>query len=349
MYITPRPLASDDPLFAARLAAATALAFGLALWLRPSMPMIAPALTAGLIAGMRGRFDAGKAIGGPITMALAMAVMAWLVQLLRPFPAVLVVVIGLIYTLSYTAILRTGNPLGMLVLVAASLMSIMGMNSVPGMLFLRDVFAEGAAVALCLIPLLYWLLPPATRQAAVQVYPPGRGGRFLLRGAIRGGVLLLLTGWLYTVVPESNMMLSMAAVFVMVFPSRAQRWAEARERIRATVLGGGMALLLLATLSLSAHAVNLVLLVALGGLLLGHRMVFGRQAPMVYQYALSAMVAIVGAALTAKAPLDTTVLRIVLTLGGAVSASLLTGLLESVVLRDARQPATLTPPVAQQA
>lgn len=334
----PRPRTEDDPLFAVRLAAATALAYGIALWLRPAMPMIAPALTAGIVAGMRGRFDPVKAIGGPVTMALAMAVMAFLVELLRPYPPAMVLLIGVIYTLAYTLILRTGNPLGMLILVASSLMSIMGMNSVSGMQFLRDVFIEGATVALCVIPLLYALLPAATREAAVEVYPPGTGARFGLRAAIRGCVLLLLTYWLYTVVPESNMMMAVAAIFVMAFPTRERRWAEARERILATVLGGSLALAILVAVSFSAHLGNL-LLIFLAALFLGSRMVSGRHPPMVYQFALSAMVAIVGAALTAKAPVDTALLRIGLTMGGAVLASLLTGLLEALFVNARALPA----------
>ena len=332
MYVAPRPRAEDDPLFAVRLAAATALAYAVALWLRPAMPMIAPALTAGIIAAMRGRFDPIKAFGGPITMAVMMWMMALLVNLLRPYPAALILVMGVIYTLSYTLILRTGNPLGMLVLVASALMSIMGLNSVPGMDFLRDVFIEGSAVALCLIPLLYALLPPATREPAVEVYPVGTGSHYFLRGTIRGVVLLLLTYWLYTVVDQSNMMLAVAAIFVMVFPTRERLWEEARQRIHATVLGGALALTILAAATLSAHLLNLLLLVFLGALLCGHRMMIGRQPPMVYQYALSSMVAIVGAALSAKAPLETTLLRIVLTMGGAVSAALLTNLLEALLV-----------------
>ena len=343
MYVAPRPRHEDDPLFAVRLAAATALAYGLALWLRPAMPMIAPALTAGIVAGMRGRFDVVKAVGGPVTMALAMVVMAFLVELLRPYPPALVLVVGVIYTLAYALILRTGNPLGMLILVASSLMSIMGMNSVPGMQFLRGVFIEGAAVALAVIPLVYALLPPATREAAVEVYPPGTGASFGQRAAIRGGVLLLLTYWLYTVVPESNMMMAVAAIFVMAFPTRERRWAEVRERSLATWLGGSLALAILAAASLSAHLVNLLLLIFLGALFLGSRMVSGRHPPMVYQFALSSMVAIVGATLTAKAPLDTSLLRIALTMGGAVTASLLTGLLEALFVDAEALPAAQRP------
>ncbi len=342
MFVAPRPSAVDDPRFAVRLALATTIAYALGLWLRPTMPMIAPALTAGIVAGMRGRFDPLKAIGGPITMALMMSAMALLVSMLRDYPPVMIILIGAIYTASYTLILRTGNPMGMLILVASALMSIMGMNSVPGMSYLRDVFIEGSAVALGVIPLVYALLPPATREKAVEVYPVGSGGHFWLRGAIRGAVLLLLTGWLYTVVNESNMMLAVAAIFVMVFPTRERLWSEARQRIHATLLGGVVALVILAAATFNAHLPNLLALIFLASLLLGHRMVVGREPPMVYQYALSAIVAIVGAALSAKAPIDTVLLRIALTMGGAITAAGLTGLLESLFIKPEAPPRSVS-------
>jgi predicted TIM-barrel enzyme len=64
---------------------------------------------------------------------------------------------------------------------------------------------------------------------------------------------------------------------------------------------------------------------------------------MVYQYALSAMVAVVGAALSAKAPVDTVLLRIGLTMGGAIIAALLTSLLEAVLVK----PESASPSLAQ--
>ena len=199
-------------------------------------------------------------------------------------------------------------------------------------------------MALGVIPLVYAVIRPATREKAVEVYPVGTGGQFWLRGAIRGAVLLLLTGWLYTIVNESNMMLAVAAIFVMVFPTRERLWSEARQRIHATVLGGAVALAILAAATLSAHLPNLLLIIFLGALLLAHRMVVGKQPPMVYQYALSAMVAVVGAALSAKAPVDTVLLRIALTMGGAIIAALLTGLLESILVeaKTSLQPAVGT-------
>ena len=60
----------------------------------------------------------------------------------------------------------------------------------------------------------------------------------------------------------------------------------------------------------------------LGGPFFASKMMGGRHPPMVYQFAFSVMVAIVGGALTTQQPVDATVLRIALMLVGAVSGLL---------------------------
>jgi len=82
----------------------------------------------------------------------------------------------------------------------------------------------------------------------------------------------------------------------------------------------------------AAHLSILLSLVFLGCLFLASRMMAGRHPPMVYQFALSAMIALIVGALTTQAPLDATVLRVSLTLIGAVSAAFLTSLLEALLV-----------------
>ncbi|MFA5496058.1 MAG: FUSC family protein [Porticoccaceae bacterium] len=332
MYVAPRPREEDDPLFAVRLASGAVIGLLVAILVQSPMPMIMPALTVGLMAGMRKAFDAKKAIGGPIAMMAMIVLFSLIVSLTRPMPAVLITIIGVFCVAAYYLILRTGNPIGMLVLIVTVLMSVMGMNSIQAMEMMRDAFVEGSCAALVTIPLLYALLPPATGERFVEVYEPAAGGYHGRRALIRGGVLLLLTLWLYTVVDASSLMLSIAAVFVMVFPTREQLFAEARERTFATLLGGGLALLIIGVFSVAAHLSILLSLVFLGCLFLASRMMAGRHPPMVYQFALSAMIALIVGALTTQAPLDATVLRVSLTLIGAVSAAFLTSLLEALLV-----------------
>ena len=82
MYVAPRPLLADDPLFAIRLAFAAALGFVLAPLLQSSIPALMAALPVGLMAGNRKAFDPRKVFGAPI----AFLVMVWLMSSkVRPF------------------------------------------------------------------------------------------------------------------------------------------------------------------------------------------------------------------------------------------------------------------------
>lgn len=57
MYVAPRPLASDDPFFAVRLAVGSTAALAIAYFIQSQMPMLVPALTVGLMGGMRKTYD----------------------------------------------------------------------------------------------------------------------------------------------------------------------------------------------------------------------------------------------------------------------------------------------------
>ena len=313
MYVTPRPQAEDDPLFAVRLASAAALGFLIAVVLQSPMPMLTPALTVGMMAGMRKRFDAKKAFGGPVVMIAMIIIFSGMVSLTRPMPALLISVMGILYVLAHYLILKTGNPIGMLILIVTVLMSVMGMNSLIAMELMRDAFIEGSLVALLTTPLLYLLLPPVSTEEMIEVHPPAPGEHIILQALIRGAVLLLQTFWLYTVVDETSVMLAMAAVFV-------------------TVLGGGMALLIVTLFALMAHFVILLLLVFLGGLFFASRMMNGRHPSMVYQFAFSVMIALTIGGLSSQSPFESAIVRIVLTLAGAITAAFLTSLLESLFI-----------------
>ena len=81
--------------------------------------------------------------------------------------------------------------------------------------------------------------------------------------------------------------------------------------------------------------IPLLLLVMLAGLYFGSRMMHGRQPPMVYQFAFSAAVVLVSSSLTTSEPGYAVLTRVVLTLGGAVAAALLTALLEKLLIPGA--------------
>jgi len=334
MYVAPRPREEDDPLFAVRLASGAVTGFMLAVLLQSSMPMLPPALIVGLMAGMRKAFDPKKAVGGPAAMIVMVLAISTLIDLVRPMPLVMITLTGVLCVLAYYIILRTGNPIGMLVAIVAVLMSVMRMSSAVLMDYMRDGFIEASFCALFVIPVLYLLFPPRSQEMMIEVYRPGTESHHGLRALIRGGVLLMLSFWLYAVLDSSNMILAVAAVFVLVFPTREQLFAEAWERTFATVIGTAVAFLILHIFEYAAHFTVLLILVFLGGLFFGSRMINGRHPAMVYQFAFSVMISLVAGALSTQNPASAMTLRIVLTLVGAVGAAFLTAFLENLLIGE---------------
>lgn len=334
MYVAPRPREEDDPLFAVRLASGAIAGLVLAVLLQSPMPMLPPALIVGLMAGMRKAFDPKKGLGAPVAMIVMVTVVAGMADLARPMPMVLVVLTGALCVLAYYIILSTGNPIGMLVAIVAVLMSVMRMSSPVMMDYMRDGFIEASVCAFLVIPILYVLFPPRAREKMVEIYAPAEEGHHGKRALIRGGVLLLLSFWLFAVLDNANLMLAVAAVFVLVFPTREQLFAEAWERTFATVIGAAMTALILLVFAYAAHFVVLLALVMLGGLWFGHMMMRGRHPPMVYQFGFSVMISLVAGALSTQEPVGATTLRIALTLVGAVSAAFLTAFLERLLIQE---------------
>ena len=329
MYVTPRPSVVDDPLYAVRLGVTGMLAFAAIPLLNPALPPIIAALPVGLIAAQRKAFSPGKAIGGPVAMIVMVYAMTWLIELLRPMPLVYVGAMWLAYFTGFRMILQSGAPAGMLIIVLAVLLSVMGMNGNATVETLRDGFVQASLVALVLGPLVYFLFPARTTEQHVDEPVPTEGN-VTLGAAIRASVLLGMSFWLYTVMQPSDMMMAVIAAMVLVFPTRRAVFYEARQRIRATLYGAAVAVPVLWVFTLSAHLPILLGLIFLGGLWLGGRMLSGPHPSNVYQYALSVALALIAGALSTQDAGYAVFTRIVLTLGGALTAALLVALLDAV-------------------
>lgn len=335
MYVAPRPSQRDDPNFPVRMALLAAISVSLIPFIMPSMPPLMAALPVGLMAGMRKTFDPKKAIGGPVALITIIWIMSSVLPIFMPWPAAFVLVVGSLYLLAFYLIQRTGNPIGMLILISVSLVSIMAMNSTASLEALRDTFTEAGIVAMIGIPVLYVLLPPATDEAMIEEYEPA-GGHHLRSAGIRATVLLGLSFWLYSVLDISNMMMAIAAVFVLCFPTRERLFAEAKERVTATVLGALAAGVALFILTVSAHFIVVVGLVFLVALYFASKMMSGKHPSMMYQFSLSVALSLIVGALTTQEPSYAAFTRVVLTFGGTIVAALLTATLESLL--DGQQP-----------
>ncbi|WP_173088358.1 hypothetical protein [Devosia sp. 1635] len=332
MFIAPRPLIDEDPLFAVRVAIMPVIGLLIGIAFRSPLAMIFPTLMFSLLAGNRKAFDARRVFAAPILFSGVLWLMSGVVLLFSGIPALLLLVIGGIYFLAFYLIQRTGNAFGLLIIVAVALMSIMGLGSYPAMAYLRSEISKAALCSAVVIPLLYVLLPPRTTEINVDKYEPAFPSGWGIRAANRTVVMLGYSLFLYTILDFSNMMLAVAGMFVLVQSTRRSIWAEAGQRSFSVTLGGVLALTILALLNWVGHLAVLLCLVFLATLWLGHKMLRGRLPSMAYQDAASVMISLVGSALATSEPGFAFVQRAGLTVAGTLLAALLVSLLDATFL-----------------
>lgn len=331
MYVAPRPTHRDDPHFAIRLGLTVVVGFLAVAWLQPALAPICVALPIGLIAGLRKAFNPARAIGGAVAFGVVVWLMAGLVALTRQVPMLMLVVMFAIYFIGFYATRRTGNAFGMLLLIAAALMSIVGMKN-PAMLnVFRDGFLTGCVVAAVTIPVLYLLIPAKTKEIHIDE-PRSAAGHHGGGALIRAFVLTGLCFWLYSVLPVSDMILAIAAVFPLIFPTHDEAFAEAAERSWATFMGGIVALGVLAVYGFSAHFAVLLVLAFAVGWGFGIAMMRGKSSASVYQFALSVAAVLVATALTTSSPGIAVLQRVILTLSGTLAAAMAVAVLERIFL-----------------
>lgn len=329
MYITPAPSAQDDPLYGLRLGLTGMLAYAMIPIIDPALPSVIAALPIGLIASQRKAFQPVTAIAGPVTMMVVVILMSWLVEQLRPMPLVYVGSMWLIYFTGFHMILKSGSPAGMLILIISVLMSVMGMNGNATLETMRDGFLQASLVGLLLAPVVYMIFPARTTERH-KATPVPSNGNLVMGAAIRASVLLMLSFWLYLVMQPSDMMMAIIAAMVLVFPTRHAVFFEAKQRVRATLLGGVTALVILVLFTFSQHLLILLGLIFLAGTWFGSKMLNSTQPSMVYQYAFSVALALIAGALSTQDAGYATFTRIVLTITGAFIAALLVAALDAL-------------------
>lgn len=343
MFIAPRPLIEDDPLFPVRIALMPLIGLLLATFLRSPLPMLYPAMMFSLIAGNRMAFNPQRVFAAPIIFGGALWLMSGVVVALQGVPLVLTLVMGLIYFLAFYLIQKTGTAFGMLIIVAGVLMSVMGLGSYPAMVYLRDEMTKAALCSAFVIPVLYALLPPRTAEINVDIATPSYEHGWGARAAIRAIVMLGYSVYLYTILDFSNMMLAIAGMFVLVHSTRQSIWQEAGQRSFSVVLGGILGLSILAVMTVAGHLAVLLCLIFLATLYLGHKMLVGRLPAMAYQDAASVMISLIGSALATSEPSFAFVQRAGLTILGTIAAALVVSILDTLFVKaPTDQPAPLT-------
>lgn len=339
MEVLPPPDPREDPLFAVRVAVGLALAFLLVDLLSVPVPLWTPALMVNLLAGQRGAFNPKKVFGAAATIMVVAWAAAGLASLTRADPALHIVTFALVAALGFYLLVVRSNPVGTPLLVFPSILSAMALVSDATLIAMRNSLITTSLSAVVVIPLLYAVFPPRTREAYVPPPPRQRPQRPFAEVAIRLAVFVPALVPFYYGVDSTSIIYVVIVVFVLGHPEHALRRQEALERVVSTCIGGAAALALLAVLRFQPHVPVLLLLVLLSGLWFAHRMMTGPFSPMTYQFGFSVLVVVVASRLTGRDPFEVVVQRVVLTLAAATAALLLLALLEAVFVARRTAPA----------
>lgn len=203
MYVTPRPNPNRDPHYAIRLGLIGMFSYAAVALLNPAMPPIVAALPVGLIAAQRDAFNPIKIIAGPVVLILLVFLMTAFVEFLRPMPLVYIGAMWLTYFLGFRLVLNTGAQAGMLIIIVAVLISVMGMNGTAIVEGMRNGFIQAALVGLVLGPVVYAIVPAQTTLQH-KPEPSPSSGNTNMGAAIRASVLLGLSFWFKLLVVRSH-------------------------------------------------------------------------------------------------------------------------------------------------
>lgn len=336
MYVAPRPLAEDDPLFPARVGLMSAAALVVAHFATPQMPPMAIALPVGMMLGLRGAFNPVRVIGAAIAFPVLAWVLSFLVALTREIPWLMVLTAFSIFLLGIHLARQRGNPVGMIIALLMVIISSVGLQNRAVLDIMRDELTFAGLVGGVLTVLAYALLPP--RSTDVHLDDPQPAEESLLAGSvIRALVLTGVSFWLYSVLPASDMTMALTALYPVVFPTRGLMLAEARGRMLATIFGVFASLPILAIYAEIPEVSLLAVLFGLAGIGFGWLMIHGPRPVLVYQFAITVMLGTVMTALTSQSAAQATIARILLTLGGGLAALAVTALLESAWMRFSRR------------
>lgn len=226
MAAATRPSSVDDPYFSLRCALGITIGFVMIEPLMLNPGMVLPAMLVSLFCGQRGLYSP---LGSVVT-AVMLAGLIWLIFALCvltqgmpvvPFLVILSVCYGAFYLL-----LRTDNPLGVMLLIFTTMISVMFGQSRVAAEAMRDAFTVTAGVSALLIPLLNLLLPPRSDAAVPPPPPPPSiqrlGPQALLRLIVLAPVLLAFL----TAAPPSGLIFLIIVGLVLAYPTREARQTE---------------------------------------------------------------------------------------------------------------------------
>lgn len=336
MYVHPRPRVEDDPNFAVRLGAMAALAFIGIVVIQPKMPTFFAIVPILLLATMRLQFQPVRNLILPVALIVLVKIIAGMFAVLQYQPRVLLAATFLVKFLLFLVIRRTGAPAAMALIIVVTAFSIAASKGADLTDAFHDSLIESLVFSLAALPVLYWLFPASTDE----VYEPGTTsdpGSDVIASLIRASVLTIVSFWLFAFLPQTDILLAVAAVWPIVFATRASAFREFFERCASSIVGSGIALLILLVVSWNGHPVVLFAAMGLAALYLGERMIHGPASAPFYQATLAVVIGVIGSVINSQDPGSVVVVRVGTTLLGAGFAFVAVAILDELLLSRPRQ------------
>jgi len=335
---------AEDPWFAVRTALGVGLAVVLAEPLGITVPMLPAAFALALLSGQRGAFDLRRAM-----VPLIIPLLAWIVSFLATAtlgePLLFTAVFMALCAAGLALMLFRAGPVGVVVIVIPTMLSIAAVTSDQSLIAMRDSMAMTGVMLTVLIIVLNLVFPPATRRIHIPRSDPHQPEKPLLDLALRSAIFAPVLLYCCAAADTNLIIMPIMVAYVLGQSDHAMRRREVIERLSATVIGAAVAMLILLAYRLMPHWPLLVAAMTLVTLYFTAKMFDGARSAVTYQFACSVTAIIVMSSFTNRDTIEIVLQRVVLSTMAALMALCLLALLEAFILAPRRRRAL---PVAGQ-
>jgi hypothetical protein len=288
-----------------RYAAGSTLAMALALGVDWRLSFIAPVLTLSFLGSPAPRPTAKTAVGFLGVIALASAVGVLLSALLLPYPAVFLLLEGLMLFLLFYHGARGANPLLIsMLLVALTVIPVVGLQTMLLAVAVAQGLVVGAGTAVAVVWVAHVLIPDpaASRSTSTGGTSPSNGAA---KPKLPSPEAAAARAWLSTIVVFPVVLLyfvlGLTSVLILVFiallsmqPDFSAGFKAGKALIVGNVLGGIAAIAMYELLVMMPQFSFLLLLTLLAGLVFGARLFSGVPAAPLFGMAYSTLLLVIG-------------------------------------------------------
>jgi hypothetical protein len=340
----PRVNPLDDPYLALRTALTVMICLVLAEPLGITMPMLPVVIAMSIMSNQRGALSP-RIFATPIVLPVVGVVFSWIAAVTVNEPMVFTIVNIILAVGGLTLMVVRGSRGGMMLTVFPLMMAMSAIMSDYVLVVMRDSMVMGGLALGIAIVGLNLLFPPTTKQVHVEMVEPlasRQVGRHVL---IRSAIYVPAMIWLFATGDMTLMTVVIMMLFVCGEPRRGTQLNQVIDRGGGTVVGAGIAVVVLTIYSAIPEPWILILLCTIATYYLIDKMTTGKGRPLIYQYTCSAALVMILQATTGGVDaLEAVLQRVVMTGGAMVGAILVLALLEAIFLDpDERLPSAPAP------